>query len=103
MDAIEVQQRQLDFRSTWRNAVTCFSQILSRIKTMNHDQVTHIASDGLRYISKEGGSPFQDSASGGTISCYKCGKHKPRSLGLFKYMLGQRMFKCAECLGKMSK
>jgi hypothetical protein len=65
---------------------------------MNNYQVTLIANNGLRYTSKEGGSPFQDSANGGTISCYKCGKHKPRSLGIFKRLLGQRMFKCAECL-----
>ncbi len=64
---------------------------------MSNDQESKIAADGLRYKSKEGGSPFKDSASMGTISCYKCGMHKPRSLGSFKRLLNKPMFMCGEC------
>ena len=70
---------------------------------MSNDQVTKIAVDGLRYTSKEGGSPFQDSSNGATLSCYKCGLHKPRSLGEFKHILGQQRFKCADCVDKAAK
>jgi hypothetical protein len=31
---------------------------------------------GVRYKTKEGESPFQDSANMSSISCYKCGLHK---------------------------
>jgi hypothetical protein len=70
---------------------------------MSNDQVTKIAADGLRYTSKEGGSPFQDSSSGTTISCYKCGLHKPRSLGVTKIFIGRRLFKCADCVAEATK
>lgn len=46
---------------------------------------TKISDDGLRYVSRQGGSPFGtlgDCRS--TLSCYKCGTHKPRSLGTNK-------------------
>jgi hypothetical protein len=33
-----------------------------------------------------------------TISCYKCGLHKPRSMGMFKMLINQRMFMCGECM-----
>jgi hypothetical protein len=65
---------------------------------MSNDQVTKIAADGLRYKTKETGSPYQDFSCGTTISCYKCGLHKPRSSGIFKRLLGQNMFKCSDCI-----
>ena len=64
---------------------------------MPRDESTKIASDGLRYKSKEAGSPFSGSSSMGTMSCYKCGMHKPRSLGSFRKLAGQNMFCCGEC------
>jgi hypothetical protein len=67
-------------------------------KNMSNDQDTQIATDGLRYKSKEGGSPFRDSSNGMTMSCYKCGFHKPRSMGIFKLMINQRMFMCRDCM-----
>ena len=30
-------------------------------------------------------------------SCYKCGLHKPRSLGSFRKLAGQNMFCCSDC------
>ena len=64
---------------------------------MSNYQETKIAADGLHYKSKEGGSLFKDSSNGMTISCYKCGLHKPRSMGMFRMLINQRMFMCGEC------
>ena len=64
---------------------------------MSKEDVTKIANDGLRYKSKKGGSPFGGSGSMATMSCYKSGLHKPRALGVFKKLMGNSMFKCAEC------
>lgn len=59
-----------------------------------------MADYGLRYKFKGGGSPFQDSANMSTMSCYRCGLHKSRSLGVFKRLLNQRSFVCQDCCGK---
>jgi hypothetical protein len=65
---------------------------------MSKDQESLIAADGLRYKSKEGGSLFKDSSNGMTISCYKCGLHKPRSMGMFRMLINRRMFMCGDCM-----
>ena len=62
-----------------------------------------LASDGLRYKFKGGGSPFQDSANMSTMSCFRCGLHKARSLGTFTRVLNQRMFLCRDCTPKVIK
>lgn len=62
-----------------------------------------MAADGLRYTFKGGGSPFQDSANMGTMSCYRCGLHKPRSLGSYTRFLNQRTFVCQGCAVKPIK
>lgn len=64
---------------------------------MSNDHTTEIASDGLRYKSKEGGSPFGPSGGIGSMSCYKCGLHKSRAQGSFKRLLNQSMFICGDC------
>ena len=64
---------------------------------MSNEKITKIAPDGLRYKSKESGSPFGPGGSIDTMSCYKCGIHKPRGLGTFKRILGQSMFMCGDC------
>lgn len=64
---------------------------------MPKDDLTEISKDGLRYISKEGGSPYGPGHAIGTMSCYKCGVHKPRALGTFRRLLGKSMFVCADC------
>jgi hypothetical protein len=42
---------------------------------------TRIGANGLRYKSKVNGSPFvaPGAFAAGTMSCFKCGKHRPRS------------------------
>ena len=64
---------------------------------MSREEVTKIATDGLRYKSKKSGTPFGGSSAMGTMSCYKCGLHKPRLLGTFKRLLNQSMFVCGDC------
>jgi len=68
-----------------------------KMQSMSRDESTTIASDGLRYKSKEAESPFGGSSSMAAMSCYKCGLHKPRALGVFKKLAGQNMFCCGEC------
>jgi hypothetical protein len=69
---------------------------------MSTDQESKIAEDGLRYKRKESGSPFQNIGSMATISCYKCGLHKPRALGMFKKLINQQMFMCGDCMPSKS-
>jgi len=65
---------------------------------MSTDHESKIAEDGLRYKRKESGSPFPNIGSMATISCYKCGLHKPRALGTFKKLINQQMFMCGDCV-----
>jgi hypothetical protein len=53
---------------------------------------------GLGYKCKESGSPFKNTGSMATISCYKYGLHKPRSMGIFKKLINQQMFMCGDCM-----
>lgn len=65
---------------------------------MYKSENNEIAATGLRYTSKEGGSPFQGMGSNGEIrSCIKCGQHKPRSKGAIHRFLNGLMFFCFEC------
>ena len=62
------------------------------------DVATEISSDGLRYKSKSAGSPFGERGHiVATMSCMKCGHHKPRSLGSYKRLLGASHFFCGDC------
>ena len=66
--------------------------------TKSRDSTTAIKEDGLRYKSKVAGSPFSGRTFAmGTMSCFKCGVHKPRATGSFKKLLGQTMFVCGDC------
>ena len=57
-----------------------------------------VSDTGLRYTSKEGGSPFQGMGGAGeTLSCIKCGQHRPRRSGVFKRYFSALMFFCLDC------
>ncbi|WP_399677975.1 hypothetical protein [Xenophilus sp.] len=58
---------------------------------------TTVSEGGLRYKSKAPGSPFKASSSfsGATMSCFLCGKHRPRSLMQTKRVLGKAQPVCA--------
>ena len=58
---------------------------------------TRIEADGLRYRSKTPGSPFAPAGAfgGSTMSCFLCGKHRPRSLLKSRRLLGKAQFVCS--------
>lgn len=58
------------------------------------NQKTTIASDGLRYVSRANGSPFDGGA--GTQSCFLCGKHRARSSLKSRKLIGRSRLVCAE-------
>ena len=59
---------------------------------MSKDTCTSVSTDGLRYESKVGGSPFL--GSGHTRSCFKCGKHRPPSSLQSMRVLGRTEVVC---------
>ena len=86
-----------------KKTIVAFISAQVQNASMSNNQESQIATNGLRYKSKEGGSPFKDSANMSSISCYKCGVHKPRALGVFKMMINQRMFMCGDCMPQKSE
>ncbi len=64
---------------------------------MTTDDISTFSANGLRYKSKQGGSPFGESSSPSVTSCFKCGLNKARSLGSFRKLLGGSMFVCGDC------
>lgn len=66
---------------------------------MSSEQVaTTLSVDGLRYVSRAGGSPFAGRSNGGdTRSCFLCGTHKMISSGRFRLMCGKQQFVCFTC------
>ncbi|NML16812.1 hypothetical protein [Azohydromonas caseinilytica] len=59
---------------------------------------TVIQDDGLRYKRKAAGSPFSTGGSGmhmATMSCFKCGTHRPRAELQTKRLLGKNQLVCA--------
>jgi len=68
---------------------------------MYQDETTQISKSGLRYTSKQGGSPFQGvGGTGHTLSCIKCGHHRLRSNGFFKRYPTALLFFCFDCKPK---
>jgi hypothetical protein len=71
---------------------------------MSNYQITQVSDTGLRYVSKENGSPFQGMGTPGeTISCIQCGKHKPRTRGSLKRYLNSLLFFCFDCKPEKKK
>ena len=60
---------------------------------MQQQVKTEIRHSGLRYASKATGSPFPGSA-GGTMSCFCCSKHVPRSQLQAFQLAGATHFRC---------
>ena len=58
---------------------------------------TTIEADGLRYRSKAPGSPFASAGvfSAATMSCFLCGKHRPRSMMMSRKFLGKNLSVCS--------
>ncbi len=63
-----------------------------------------VSSSGLRYTSRENGSPFVGMGKvGETMSCMKCGLHKPRRLGSQRRFAGSLAFFCFDCKPPVEK
>jgi hypothetical protein len=65
---------------------------------MSQDEVkTRIDASGLRYQSKTPGSPFSAVGSLGTttMSCFLCGKHRPRAMLKSRKLLGRIQMVCS--------
>jgi hypothetical protein len=56
-----------------------------------------IDANGLRYRNKTPGSPFaaQGAFASGTMSCFLCGKHRPRNMLKSRRLLGRNEAVCA--------
>lgn len=61
------------------------------------DPKTAIDAGGLRYRSKVAGSPFSATGAFGaaTMSCFLCGKHRPRAQLKTRKLLGKAQAVCA--------
>ena len=58
---------------------------------------TAVTDGGLRYKSKTPGSPFKAASSFGsaTMSCFLCGKHRPRAMMKTRKVLGRSQAVCS--------
>ena len=59
---------------------------------MTKDTATRRSADGLRYTSKETGSPF--TGNGSTRSCFRCGRHRLPALLQSIRILGRTEMVC---------
>ncbi|WP_298236374.1 hypothetical protein [uncultured Azohydromonas sp.] len=69
------------------------------MSTREPDTKTTISSDGLRYTAKKPGSAFGSVTLGSasaTMSCFKCGLHRPISELVTRKILGRNQKVCAE-------
>jgi len=63
-----------------------------------------VSDSGLRFTSRENGSPFIGMGKvGETMSCMKCGLHKPRRLGSQRRFAGSLAFFFHECKPPIEK
>jgi hypothetical protein len=74
-----------------------FPQLRIRNSVAKDSTKTTIEADGLRYRSKAPGSPFAATSSFGaaTMSCFLCGKHRPRAMLKSKKLLGKSQPVCS--------
>ena len=80
-----------------RRSLRCHFNARPHIPMAKADTKTSIDSDGLRYRSKTPGSPFTAAGAFGaaTMSCFLCGKHRPRSQLKSRRLLGKAQFVCS--------
>ncbi len=57
----------------------------------------HISADGLTYRRKPAGSPYGGGAGlqGQTMSCFLCGRHRPRRMLRSRNLVGRTHYVCA--------
>ena len=64
---------------------------------------SQIVQNGLRYTAKTAGSPFGQTnqyAQTATMSCFLCGKHRPRSELMTRKLIGRAQNVCAPKCGE---
>lgn len=90
-------------RSPWADPLGCggaspFRVCQSKELTLaKDDPKTSIDAGGLRYRSKVAGSPFSATGAFGaaTMSCFLCGKHRPRAQLKSRKLLGKAQAVCS--------
>jgi hypothetical protein len=84
-------------RRTWRGSALKRNQTTGGNSVAKETTKTLIEADGLRYKSKAPGSPFAATSSFGaaTMSCFLCGKHRPRAMLKSRKLLGKSQPVCA--------
>lgn len=60
------------------------------------DKKTVVSEGGLRFKSKVQGSPFGDVLVGVLMSCFLCGRHRPRSALMPRRVLGRSQLVCGD-------
>lgn len=77
-------------------AVSIFS-VSEEFILAKDDPKTTIDAGGLRYRSKVAGSPFSATGAFGaaTMSCFLCGKHRPRAQLKSRKLLGKAQAVCS--------
>jgi hypothetical protein len=88
------------YACTGRNFSTFSALFLPRKDhhSMSKQEIkTTLGADGLRYRSKAAGSPFAATGAFGaaTMSCFLCGKHRPRAQLKTRKLLGRAQSVCA--------
>jgi hypothetical protein len=66
-------------------------------------ETNQIAESGLRYHRKAAGTPYGFSGGHGSMSCLRCGNHKPRSLLSPTRLAGKVHYVCSDNCGKGSE
>ncbi len=56
---------------------------------------SQVSESGLRYVHKSAGTRYGHSTTFGTMSCLRCGEHKPRSLLKSTRLAGKLHYVCA--------
>jgi hypothetical protein len=66
-------------------------------QTLSTVEPSQINADGLTYRRKPSGSPFSGGAGlcGQAMSCFLCGRHRPRALLTSRRLLGKTHQVCA--------
>lgn len=83
---------------TGERCVGCRSRLeIKEVILAKDDPKTAIDAGGLRYRSKVAGSPFSATGAFGaaTMSCFLCGKHRPRAQLKTRKLLGKAQAVCA--------
>jgi hypothetical protein len=86
----------LTLRPIWRAPAAlglCSPSLIDMSNTLP-ERSEVITDDGLRYKFKTAGSPFSPGVLGSTMSCLRCGKHRPRTMLCVRRLAGNLFLTC---------